>query len=378
VHLNRLPLSISKTTIFAVSMVSIYCGSGLSAAQAATSPYFDQGTGYYQRGDYMAASAAFSWALRDAPNDANTHYCLANTLVKLGRMAEAQAHYGAAIRLSKDPQIKNYSQIALNGIFKTGQTPDPGPGLQMAPGGLNNMRMSQNSMGSPLAPQMAPGYGGIQGIPAAAFQSNDPRARANQMINQQADRTSAGMLLMGSGEAANAQRVGQWKSATARSQASQTAQDMSAARLGKNIPAYTPEEIAAARQRGDIASLDAMQEANEKSKEAENYAKAKVWETQAAAKNLQEQLNEPATPGGARLKAEGTNLYVRNFDTPQPGPPMRAQPGKLDVVKPLSATPNSWGNNQGTSGGGKSDSKGTGVNTKSNSSVYGQVLPASK
>jgi tetratricopeptide (TPR) repeat protein len=359
-------------------MVIIYCGSGLSAAKATTSPYFDQGTGYYQRGDYMAASAAFSWALRDTPNDANTHYYLANTLVKLGRMAEAQAHYGAAIRLSKDPQIKNYSQIALNGILKTGQTPYPVPALQMAPGGLNNTGMAQNSMGSPLAPQMAPGSGHTQGMPKAAFQMADSKARANQMIDQQADRTSAGMLLMGSGEAANAQRVGQWRAATARRQAAQTAQDMSAARLMKDVPAYTPEEIQAARQRGDIASLDAMQEANEKSKAAENYAKAQVWETQAAAKNLQEQLNAPLTPGGARLKAEGTNLYVRNFETPAPGPPMKAQPGKLEVVKPLTATPNSWGKNQGTSGGGKSSGSGAAVNTKSNSSVYGQVLPADK
>jgi len=359
--------------------VSIYCGTagspGLPAAQAAASQYFDLGTSYYQRGDYMAASAAFSWALRDTPNDANAHYYLANTLVKLGRMAEAQAHYGAAIRLSKDPQIKSYSQVALNGILKTGQAPYPVTGLQMSPGGLNNMGMAQNSMGSPLTPQMAPGY---RGLPATAFQQLDPKARANQMIDQQADRTSAGMLLMGSGEAANAQRVGQWKAATARTQAAQTARDMSAARLTKNVPLYSQAEIQAAQQRGDLAGLDAMQEANDKSKEAENYAKAKVWETQAAAKNLQEQLDAPVIPGGAKLKAEGTNLYVRNFDTPQPGPPMRAQPGKLEVVKPLAATPNYWGNKQGTSGGGNGKSAGSGANTKSSSSVYGQVLPLDK
>ncbi len=323
----------------------------------------------------MAASAAFNWALRDTPNDANAHYYLANTLVKLGRTAEAQAHYQSAIRLSKDPQIKNYSLVALNGILKTGQTPYPVTGIQMSPGGVNNTGMAQNSMGSPLAPQMAPGFAGV---PAKAFQQLDPRARASQMIDQQADRTSAGILLMGSSEAANAQRMGQWRAETARTQATRMAQDMAAARLTKNVPLYSQADIQAAQQRGDLASLDAMQEANDKSKEAENYAKAKVWETQAAAKNLQDQLAAPVMPGGAKMRAEGTNLYVRNFDTPQPGPPMKAQPGLLDVVKPLSATPNYWSNKQGTSGGGKSNGTGSGANTKSNSSVYGQVLPSDK
>jgi tetratricopeptide (TPR) repeat protein len=378
VHLTRFALATPKKTIFAVLTVSIYCGSlATLTAQAASNQYFDQGTSYYQRGDYLAASAAFSWAVGQTPNDANAHYYLANTLVKLGRITEAQAHYVAAIRLTKDPTIKSYSQVALNGILRTGQTPYPVPGLQMAPGGLNNRPMAQNSMGSPIAPQMAPGFKTASGLPWSSVGKDDSKQRANQMIDQQADRTSAGILLMGNGEAASVQREGQWRAATARTSATQTAQDMSRATY-QHMPIYSAADIQAAQQRGDVASLEAMRDANERSVEAVNYAKAKVWETQAAAKNLQEQLNAPATAGGAKLKAEGTNLYVRNFDTPlvDPGPPMKAQPGKLEVVNPLAATSKSWENKQGTNSGGKSNA--TNANAKTSASVYGQVLPVNK
>jgi hypothetical protein len=224
---------------------------------------------------------------------------------------------------------------------------------------------------------MAPGFKTASGLPWSSVGKDDSKQRANQMIDQQADRTSAGILLMGNGEAASVQREGQWRAATARTSATQTAQDMSRATY-QHMPIYSAADIQAAQQRGDVASLEAMRDANERSVEAVNYAKAKVWETQAAAKNLQEQLNAPATAGGAKLKAEGTNLYVRNFDTPlvDPGPPMKAQPGKLEVVNPLAATSKSWENKQGTNSGGKSNA--TNANAKTSASVYGQVLPVNK
>lgn len=370
-HPALISLAIQRRCV-AVLTACILSGGLSVAAGAASNPFFDQGTSYYQRGDYLAASAAFSWAVRQTPGDANAHYCLANTLVKLGRVAEAQPHYVAAIRLTKDPTIKNYSELALNGMSLVGRAPFPGPGLQVMPGGIANRSMVQYSLGSPLTPQMAPGSA-PGGAAALRAMSDDPRQRANQMIDQQADRTSAGMLIMGNGEAASAQREGQYKADLARTRANRDVRDMQSANY-KNIPLYSADDMKAAQQRGDLASLDAQQEANQKSLEAVTYAKAKVWETQTAAKNLQEQLNAPVAPGGAKLKAEGTNLYVRNFDTPiiDPGPAMKASPDRLQDFAPLTATPKSLDDKRGTSSGGKG--KGDRVNANSSAKVYGQVL----
>ena len=296
-------------------------------------------------------------------------------------MQEAQLHYIAAIRSTADPKIKSYSQAALAELAKS----NGGAATQQPGFSIQNQSMVQNSINFGVAPQMAPGVfasaayqgrnkPGLSSLPWAKVTKDDQRQKANQMIDQQADFTSAGMLNMGNAEAAAVQRDGQYKANGARTAATLTSQDMARAKIqGTNQPLFTQAEIQAAQQKGDIASQDAMLEANQRSLEAVQYAKAKVWETQAAAKNLQDQLNAPVTVGGAKLKAEGTNLYVRNFDTPtiDPGPPLKAEPGRLQVVTPLGATPRYWENSPGTKSGGSKDD-GNGANARS--SVYGKVM----
>jgi len=250
------------------------------AAQGAPNSFLEQGTKAYRNGDFLSASSYLGWAVQQSPNDATAHYYLGGALVKLGRTGEAQAEYEQALRLSKEPKLKTYCQSAL---------------IQLA---TPTIPANPNPSPVPIAPA---------GTVQAGADRTSAREKAMQKIDEQANATSVGVLDMGSARATEWQREGAYRSTIAGNQANKSAQELAK---------YTREEVGAMKQAAAVAAQDELQRAQDAADATIRYAKAKVWEMQAAAQNLRDQLSAPALPGSARLKAEGTNLYVRNFDAP--------------------------------------------------------------
>ena len=347
-----LNLRINKKRIFAAFFVYITFTSCATAPSYSTAgDFLESGTRYYRGGNYLAASAALSWAIKQNPGNANTHYLLANSLIQLGRFSEAEQQYRAALQLSKDPQVQSYCQAALTKLASRGNQPGftaPTPATQLA-----------------QPPAAAP----IQTQPVSL-----PHQQAADTIDRQANMTSVGWLNDSNANAAAWQRSGAYLAEKERLKAENTAQAMERTRIsGSKSSLYSPEEIAAARQNGLAQSDLEVALAKEKSDRAVQYAKAKVWETQAAAKNLQDQLNAPSLPGSVKIKAEGTSLYVRNFES-NPAIAEKAlsagELGKLNVTVPLKARPQSLSYSGSSKNGGSGHQE-----KKTESTVYGQVLP---
>lgn len=369
-------------------------------AVATSGDYLEQGTNYYRQGDFLSASAALNWAIRQTPTNANAHYYLANVLVKLGRMSEAQNEYQRAFTLSQDPKIKTYCQAALIQFMQAGPGVGAGVGVSAASAPIAsrgpvavgsrpatvNMRMGTGATAASLAGNaMGSGMPGGMAIPVAPGGLNapvglatqgsigansSPRQLASQRIDEQANMTSLNLLKDGDAQVAQWKREGARRANSAQFDAERNAADMRSATY-KKMQVYTPEQVEAQRQATVASGQDDQRQAEDSGARALQYARAKVWETQAAAANLQDQLAQPALPGSAKLKAEGTNLYVRTFDTPliDPGPGDKAHAWKLNPTLPLTATPKSLGLSQRTKGGGTAEAA-----EKRKSSVFGQVL----
>jgi hypothetical protein len=318
----------------------------LAPTQAASAESFgDTGERYYRQGNYAAAVSALKWQIQQSPNDAKAHYLLANSLMQIGQQGDARQQYQLTMTLTKDAQILSNCRIALNRAAA-------------AQGAYTQQQGFQNA--------------------AAMQMPATPRARAAstaiQQIDDQVARTSNTLANDGSQDAASWQRTGQYMASQMQTNANNTASAMSRASY-HGAPIYSPTDIQNYQQQAQIQSQQTLTDAQDKANRSIQYTNAKVWETQAAAQNLQELLTEPPLPGSAKLKAEGTNLYVRNFEVDvNVGAPMAAQAKSLTTHVPLKAAPGSLPPFKATSGGGKNAS-GNQNGAEVESTVHGQVLP---
>ena len=75
----------------------------------------------YAAGDYRRSLMYCNFVLAEAPSPL-AHYCRANTLVKLGYVAEAKTEYESAMQLAKDDPLRRCCETAL-AAFKSDGTP---------------------------------------------------------------------------------------------------------------------------------------------------------------------------------------------------------------------------------------------------------------
>lgn len=75
---------------------------------------YDVGLKLYNQGDYAMASRYFMEAANRNSGNANAHYYLADSYLKLNRLAEAQAEYQKIIALAPDTQAARLSRIGLS------------------------------------------------------------------------------------------------------------------------------------------------------------------------------------------------------------------------------------------------------------------------
>ena len=321
----------------------------LTSERALAESFGDTGERYYRQGNYAAAVSALKWQVQQAPRDAKAHYLLANSLMQIGQKSDAVQQYQLTMTLTQDAQILSNCRIALNMMAAAAQQ-------QQA---YAQQQGWQNQIAAPPAPPTAKGRAASAAI---------------QQIDDQVTRTSNSLANDGSQDAASWQRAGQYMANQLQTNAAQQASLMSrSSAIG--VPAYTQQNIQNVQTQAQAAAQQSLNDAQDKANRSIQYSNAKMWETQAAAQNLQELLTEPTSPGGAKLKAEGTNLYVRNFDVDMNiGAPMAAQAQSLTTHMPLRAAPGSLPSRKATNSGGKTDAGGQ-HNARVESTVRGEVLP---
>ncbi|HEY9758110.1 MAG TPA: tetratricopeptide repeat protein [Oculatellaceae cyanobacterium] len=318
--------------------------------------FSDSGERYYRQGNYAAAVSAFKWAIQQSPKDAKAHYLLANSLVQVGQLVDARMQYQLTVTLTKDPQIIMMCQSGLSALSGAGalgataQQQGAQPGFQL---GIQNQATTAQSQ---------------------LFQKPTPTSIATQKIDDQVTQSSNVMANSSSQDAASWQRAGQYMANQVQQNANSTATYMSRATY-QGIPIYTQNDIQAMQQQAQTQAQQDLTDAQDKGNRAVQYANAKMWETQTAAQNLEDQLASPTHPGGAKLKADGTNLYVRAFDVPMNiAPPMSAQAKSLTPNIPLKAAPGSLTPGTATTSGGKR-AAGSQHGVTVESTVHGEVLP---
>ena len=351
-----------------LSVWSWSCISILAPSFGAQADYLASGTNFYQQGNFLKANADFNSAICQSPRNAQAHYLLANTLVKLGHASEAANEYQTALVLAKDAQLQSYCRTALFQLIAAApMSPTPLPGAQTA------AVQGANSY--------APSLGGVLTAPASLPQKELSRQRASKSIAEQADMTNSNLYQTGNAQAQDWQRTGNLLATQERTKASNTARSMANTKNSQQGIVYSQDQINSVIQQGDAAAQEQITQARERSQKAMDSAQARIRENQAAAQNLQDLLNAPQPKTGVRIKAEGTNFYVRNFEA-DPVAAEKAQVAKarsLQVFLPLQATPKSLSVAPGTKSGGRPNSKSdenwqVGKSSGAHTDVYGKLL----
>ncbi len=79
----------------------------------------------YNYGNFEQTILIGSQIIERDPEDDTAHYYLANAYCRLNRLSEAASEYNCCIRLTKDPAIKSYSEMALQAISNSQTNPSP-------------------------------------------------------------------------------------------------------------------------------------------------------------------------------------------------------------------------------------------------------------
>lgn len=111
----------SKTLLLGMLISMFSQGPGLSAED-----YLKQGNDYYKKGNYKNAALLFEHCVRQSPKDLKARYHLANTYLKLNKLAQAKAQYDYCIKNSIDPTFLRNCVLAVQHIERL-QNPTANP-----------------------------------------------------------------------------------------------------------------------------------------------------------------------------------------------------------------------------------------------------------
>ena len=77
---------------------------------------YEVGLKLYSQGDYITASRYFLEAASQGSANPNAHYYLADSYLKLNRLAEAQAEYQKILAMAPNSQAARFSRIGLSNL----------------------------------------------------------------------------------------------------------------------------------------------------------------------------------------------------------------------------------------------------------------------
>ena len=94
-------------------MVAVFAGLCAGTLPALAVTDFERGNELYAKGQYKAAADAYVDAVCASPKSYVPHYQLANTYLKMGRLAEAQTEYEMCLEMYPDARTKANTKKAL-------------------------------------------------------------------------------------------------------------------------------------------------------------------------------------------------------------------------------------------------------------------------
>jgi tetratricopeptide (TPR) repeat protein len=250
-----------------------------------------QGITEYNAGDFGNAAGHLGAALSTDFNNPILHYYLGNTYVRLKQKEGAIREFRIAYALQPDAKVGEYSKsaLALLGASVTeGEAPVP-----------PKMPASNDFPHQQFDPMLEKALSAIgdQGKNIATFRNTLGQSSADGLNKSNADalkRLKDQMLQ-------DATRYG---------------------RRGTVYPATNPSP-------DDQRKLDALKhDYDSRNQRYLDNAAREAAEIQNSARNLQTLLNDQPKQGELKLNPAGTNLYIRNYQAPDPGnqSPARTQP----------------------------------------------------
>lgn len=242
-----------------------------------------QGMNSYRQKDYKEARRLLTKAVKADPYNAELHYYLANSMIYLGDGKAAMAEYSQSFDLDPFSKFGQYSREALlgfgkkfNGIGKLQEKdnkhlpPDDGKSIKQAVIAINSQTSQRESLNRAWGEHKA----------RAAIESGEER---NRRLRQKAEEQLE-ELSNSAGHKAGLQ-----------------------------------EEMHEIQQKAVFEGQRAQADAREQAARHMGAAMASALAVESSATNLLRLISEKAKPGKVKLRAAGTNLYVRSYGS-EPAP----------------------------------------------------------
>ncbi len=125
-------------------MIAVISGLCIGALPAFAATDFERGTELYSKGQLSAAADAFIDSICAQPKAYPSHYALANTYMKMGKMAEAQTEYEMCLEMYPDKVTKSNCHKALKYLTGT-KTGSAAVAVERSAESLNSMLSSEGS-----------------------------------------------------------------------------------------------------------------------------------------------------------------------------------------------------------------------------------------
>ena len=273
------PVPVSAATVEEASSAN-----ATSAQKGAA--FFARAVRYYQRNDFKDAELMLRQSVSESPGDANSHYYLANTLVKLNRHDEAKEEFKRAYNLDPYGPVSGYCRKALT-VYES-QTPESAQTISATD---NLMRYSGKAPSSV--------------DPEKKVLSLRTQAEREKLRHQQvAESYGRAMSSTGDGEA---QRIRQ-----------NARDEIDSILHGTRYSTPWVQQAAEAHAQQVQSNADelekiARERAKERAAEYKAVSKEKSKSLDETVSNLERQLNTKALPGTPTLRHDGTDLFVRSY-----------------------------------------------------------------
>jgi tetratricopeptide (TPR) repeat protein len=262
----------------------ILCLNGSLAAPGSLSDK-DRGIQEYNLGNYFDASESFQSSISLWPEDAATHYYLANCFAHLNRLDDAVQEYENAFQLAKGKNARLASYCST--------------GMATCKSVLLNSK----------------GAAGLK--PPLQIQKENDVATAVQKIKDEAEVQKNICAKDADSIAQSRLAGGQYKVDAIKAERDYRIDYMRHAGLtdsrGRFYPLYTQEDIDLAYRSYDEGLIDTAAAANARAELVRSHGRSVAKELDNVAASLEDQLKDLQNSRGPKLLPIGTNLYIRNY-----------------------------------------------------------------
>jgi hypothetical protein len=305
-------------TKLATGLLAVLLFAGRPALSAAGA-LLDEAVKDYQAGNYQQAVVKLARITGADPFNVTAHYYLANSLVYVKEKQEAKEEYRLCYVLDPHGPLSDYCRQALV-LFKEPIPSDRDAKIMRDTifGALKNAGLNVPASGTPISPPGAP-------------------------VSASIDQTLSLIRKEEKFEKAKQQSIGDAGAQAAAVQGEQAARAVDAraeadiarlySRPSPGVQPLTLDEIRARELSIRNSAVDEknriLRDAQLKADRYQGVAKEKQVSLEQVADNLEKQLATPHSGKGVRLLPDGTDLYVRHYDSSSAAPDTHAAVARL-------------------------------------------------